>query len=393
MKRKFNVVLLFYLDPKPDRDRMQGIHRFVLTHPEWNVLLLPNHPANRSLISAGDWKIDGIITNSYTLTHFTDGDLTCWKDVKNLVVFDPERQTSLLPQARQVLIENDSSACGHLAANYFLRHGFKTVAYVHMLVHRYWSDERCEAFCETARAQGADTFVYDVPKTRAQGWAEEEARLADWIRSLPKPCGILGANDMRAMQIIQVCNCIGVSIPDQVSVMGVDNHDIACKFMRPSLTTIEPNNEQAGYLAAQTLHAMMTGRKKDGDYIRYAGNPHVIERDSTLDMNGTARILARAKEFVSDYYASDVDVTDIARAAGVSRRTLERRFSAVGKGSPLDLLQATRVAAMKRLLEETSDPINEIELRCGFKTGLRAKAVFKSVTGLTMSEYRKRSRA
>ena len=387
MKRKLNVVLLFYLDPKPDRDRMHGIHRFVLTHPQWNVLLLPNHPANRSLISAGDWDIDGMITNSYTLTHFTNGDLSCWKNVKNLVLFDPERNAPFLPHARQVTIENDSEACGELAADYFLRRGLRHLAYVHMLVHRYWSDEREQAFRRIAEQKGATCAVYKVPKSSTLGWSEEEGRLADWIRALPKPCGILGANDMRAMQIIEVCNRCDIRMPEQVSVMGVDNNEIACDFMRPSLTTIEHESEPAGYLAAQTLHAMMLGKPLKNTELRY-GNPRVIERDSTLDLNGTARIVARARDFMQEYYADDIDITDIAKATGVSRRTLERRFAAVGKDSPAAVLTAVRIAEMKRLLKETTLPINEIERMCGFKTGVCAKTAFKSATGMTMSAFR-----
>jgi len=369
---------------------MHGIHRFVLTHPEWNVLLLPNHPANRSISSAEAWEADGIITNSYTLTHFTGGDLSCWRKVKNLVVFDPERHAPFLRRARQVSFENDSSACGALAAESFARHGFCHVAYVHMLVHRFWSDERAEAFRQTAQTHGMDCSIYEVSKDAVLDWGAEEARFAEWLRALPKPCGILGANDMRAMQIIQVCNRIGISIPDQVSIMGVDNNDIACEFMRPSLTTIEAEHEQAGYLAAQTLHRMMCGRPPKEEMVRY-GNPRIIARDSTLDLNGTARIVTRAREFMQRFYADDISVGDVAKAAGVSRRTLERRFADVGEDSPKQVLMSIRIAAMKRLLSETTESINEIERRCGFASGLAAKTAFKAATGLTMREFRKRA--
>lgn len=385
--RKFNVIVLLYTDPKTDRDRLKGILRFALQHPEWDVMPLPSHPANRTMMDEGNWTADGLITNEYTLTHYTGGDLSIWSKTKNIVIFDANSPEKFIRGAKQVNIDNDSAICGRFAAEHFLRHGLRSLAYVHMLAPRLWSNQRAEGFRETAEAAGVPCAIYQPPKSKDLDWSAEEGRLVTWIKALPKPCGILGANDARAMQIVRLCNRIGLAVPGEVSVMGVDNNDLATSFLRPTLTSIELENEQAGYLAAETLHAMMRNRPIENDHLTY-GNPRLIERDSTCDRNGTARIISRALKFMSDYFTSDIDVPDIARAAGVSRRTLERRFADAGHMSPAHELRDLRLKETRRLLKETTLPLTEVARNAGFQTTLAAQTAFRNAYATTMREFR-----
>ncbi len=387
-RKNHNVVVLLYTDPKTDRDRLKGILRFALQHPEWNVLRLPSHPANRTEMDEAEWVADGLITNEYTLTHYTGGDLSIWEKTKNLVVFDANSGRRFIPGARQANIDNDSAECGRFAAEHFLRHGLKNLAYVHTLVPRLWSDRRAEGFRATAENGGAACTAYRPSREKELDWTSEEAKLSAWLKALPKPCGILGANDARAMQIVRLCNRIGVAIPSEAAVMGVDNNELETAFLRPTLTSIELANEDAGYLAAQTLHAMMTRKSFKPTPLLY-GNPRLIERDSTCDRNGTARIVTRARAFMETYFRSAIDVPDVARAVGVSRRTLERRFADTKRPPPAAELRALRLDELRRLLKETTNPLSEVSLRAGFQTVLSAQTAFVKAFGRTMRDYRR----
>ena len=384
MKRKtWNVIALLFADQKVDRDRIHGILRWTQLHPEWHVKLLPDHPANRMDNSLMPSNVDGVITNPYTLYGYGRG-AAAWQGTRNLVLFDGDESGSVLPGARQVSINSDSAACGRLAANYLSKRHIQHLAYVHMRMKRKWSDIRANAFFETARAKGLSCAIYQ-PSNRDQ--TADMAALVKWLRSLPKPCGVLGANDARAIQIVELCRQVGIAIPEQLTVMGVDNNNMACEFVRPSLTSIETQDEEAGFLAAQTLDKLMRGKTTPSRIVH--GSPHIVERDSTLDPKGTARIISRARHFIDENFSRPISAADVAKAIGISRKTAERRFLQAGLDSPADELRNRRLQEMHTQILRNTTPLSEIALACGFKSYHAAQAAFLRRYNMTPRDCRK----
>lgn len=68
--------------------------------------------------------------------------------------------------------------------------------------------------------------------------------------------GIVAENDLIAIEIIQIAKELGVSVPDDFSIVGFDNIDLA-NFVEPKLTTISQDFEQMGYEAARNLIALI----------------------------------------------------------------------------------------------------------------------------------------
>ena len=385
-KCRFNVILLIHTDNKPDRDRMRGILRFAMMHPEWNVLILPGHPANQTLLDTASWHPDGIITNEHSFARFIQGRMGHWTNIPNAVLTDANKPLPTLAARRYAFIDDDNRAIGRLAAKFFLSRGFRHFAYVPPLLPRRWSNERAQAFIETVRAADCECATFEEVQDM-RDWGRKEQRIGDWLKARPKPCGLLGANDDRALQILRICELAKIGVPGQISILGVDNDDFACTFARPSLSSIEPEFEHCGYLAAEALHHLMTGGKPPAQIIRY-GNPRIVERDSTQDPRGTARIVSLAKSYISEYAASGITISDIAAAAGVSTRTLERRFAAISETSPQEELFAARIALAQKLLRDTTTPIGEIAPLCGFTSNAYLKVAFKKTCGMTMRDYR-----
>ena len=382
-KRSYRVVLLFYTDPDIDRHRVHGILRYTQLHPSWSVTLVPDHPANRTGLAEKIEGVDGMITNEYSLLHFGEGPRQ-WRSVRNLVIFDGNSDKRFIPGARQVNFDYDSAARGTLAADYFVRHGFKNLAYVNMMAHRLWSDTRAAAFAKEAERRGARCIIY-TPENANH--VSDAKALSKWLLALPKPCGVLGANDARALQVAELCRRHGIEVPGQLAILGVDNNDLACDFCKPPLSSIEEDDEAAGFEAAGILDELMRGRPSPAAVV-FNGNPHIVERDSTLDPKGTARIVSRARQFLKENFRSGIDVKDASKAAGVSRRTLERRFADSGARPPAEELRELRLAEMKRLLSETTMPVREITERCGFRAATGASIAFRRKFGLPPAEFR-----
>lgn len=81
-------------------------------------------------------------------------------------------------------------------------------------------------------------------------------------------------------------------------------------------------------------------------------------------------------------------LTDLARHAGVSVRTLTRRFHAESGVSPLQWLLHQRVERAKELLETTTLPMDRVATACGLGTADSLRAHLVRRTGLTPSAYR-----
>ena len=81
-------------------------------------------------------------------------------------------------------------------------------------------------------------------------------------------------------------------------------------------------------------------------------------------------------------------VDEMARQAGLSRRTLIRRFHAVTGGPPMRWLLEARLSRARELLESTSLTVEAVARRCGLGTAANFRAVFKTHVGVPPSAYR-----
>ena len=85
----------------------------------------------------------------------------------------------------------------------------------------------------------------------------QRKQLIEWLRALPKPCGIFAVNDMMGGEVQEACGQAGVKVPDEVSVLSVDNDETICENTKPMLSSIAPDFVQGGYRAAKLLDDLM----------------------------------------------------------------------------------------------------------------------------------------
>jgi LacI family transcriptional regulator len=81
-------------------------------------------------------------------------------------------------------------------------------------------------------------------------------------------------------------------------------------------------------------------------------------------------------------------VDDVARAAGMSRRDLERKFRASFGHAPGEALLRTQLKAVKTMLTETNLPLYRIAEKTGFTHPEYLNVVFKREMGMTPRTYR-----
>lgn len=116
-------------------------------------------------------------------------------------------------------------------------------------------------------------------------------------------------------------------------------------------------------------------------------DPSETEDIPTEDDLLMKRVLAFMEEKIGD---SDVTLDDIAQAVAVSRTSLHRKMKQLTGSSPMDFLREARIRKSVKMLSSGSKNISEIAYDCGFSDPKYFSKCFKSATGLTPTEYRRK---
>lgn len=102
------------------------------------------------------------------------------------------------------------------------------------------------------------------------------------------------------------------------------------------------------------------------------------------------RWLEQARELVDSQFAEELSLVQIAKAVDRHPMHLAREFRRHYRSSPGEYLRQRRVEFASEALARSDEPLVEIGLAAGFSHQSHFSRVFKQVTGLTPSEYRRR---
>ena len=211
-----------------------------------------------------------------------------------------------------------------------------------------------------------------------------------WLETLPKPIGMLSANDDRAASILETCHLLGYGVPEDVSVIGVDDDQYVCELQNPPLSSVAMASEQAGYEAAALLDRMIHGEERMSGQRIVAHATRVTARQSTNVLMVRNADVRKALRFIRENAVRPIRVADIVRATDLSHRTLNDQFHLELSCSISKQLTRARIAYISRLLTETEMRIHEIATVVGYEDDRHFSRYFKRATGLTPQGYRRK---
>ena len=286
-------------------------------------------------------------------------------------------------------IISDNQAAGARAADYLLSLGLSHLGFCGYF-GVFWSKERELGFCQEALSRGHTPEVYRQPRTRQKRqWHQEKPLLMDWLTALPKPAGILCANDDRGQQVLEACGSAALRVPDDVAVIGVDNDEILCEQCSPPLSSITRNFEEAGYQVAELLAQAMAGQDIS-DRTVVIRPTEIMARQSTDILAIDDPEVAQAVRFIRQASHSPLTVESVVETVGVSRGHLDRRFLQV-LGHPIHReITRARIERISRLLLETNRSVTQIAFDLGFNGPDRISRYFQRHQGMSPREYRRR---
>jgi LacI family transcriptional regulator len=375
-----HVALVIETSLASGRDILRGIARYARECGPWSIYHEPRSLEQSVPRWLRDWDGDGIIArlqNTRTAAAIVATGIPA-VDVLG-VVRRPE-----LPLAHV-----DNGAIARLAAAHLLERGFRHFAFCG-LDGTNWSDERRDAFGRAVALAGGECTIYRATVGRGT-WEDEQDRLAEWVRSLPHPCGVMACNDPRGQKVLEACRRSGVRVPDEVAVVGVDNDEPICAIADPPLSSVVADHEGVGYQAAVLLDRLRCGELGAGVAV-YVPPIGVVTRRSSDVLALADREVAAAIGFIREYACLGLGVDEVCEKLALSRSTLQRRFRQLLGHTVHDEIVGARLKRAQELLAETDMPIATIAGRCGFSCQEYLGAVFRMRIGNTPAGYRRWAR-
>lgn len=212
--------------------------------------------------------------------------------------------------------------------------------------------------------------------------------MANWIKGLPKPVGLMACNDERSCELIEAAQLAGVTVPEEVAVIGVDNDELICNLLDPPLSSIALNSDKAGYEAAALLDKLMAGEKMAGQTV-IAEPAGVVARKSTDVSAVPDAAVVDAIRFIRAHAGEMIRVDDVVNATPLSRRLLERRFRKTVGRSILNEIQRMHVNSATEMLLNTDLPISQVAQKAGFSSATHLGVTFKQRMKMTPFAYRR----
>jgi LacI family transcriptional regulator len=284
-------------------------------------------------------------------------------------------------------VASDSDVVCAVAAEHLLERGFRLFGYCGD-VRFDWSLRHEQNFRKHLHDAGFEINVFDSEVSDAEDWPRERNKLVDWLLSLPRPIGIFACYDIRGQQLLDVCRQVGLSVPDEVAVIGHHNDELLCELCDPPLSSIIPNARRAGYEAAELLDRMMQGRPVRNE-TRLVAPIGVFARKSTEAIAVGDTQIAQAMRFIRDHACEGIGVEDVLKVVPISRTVLERRFQKFLRRSPYEEILRLRLERVKQLLTTTDLSMAHIADQVGFSGVEYLSAMFKRKLGISPREFRR----
>ena len=381
MKR--HVALIIETSSAYGRNLLSGIVRFMRMHDQWSVFLEQRDLWKRPPSWLNEWCGDGIISRATTPRLLE----AIARTGVPLVEVTDRRGDSDLPQVR-----SDDAAIGRIGAEHVIERGFRRFGFCGFKSEA-WSTRRERAFVEAVenRSQSAcSCFNSTWHGPSARPWDAEQESIVAWLKELVPPFAVMACNDVRGQHVIDACSELGLAVPEQVAVVGVDNDELLCRVCSPPLSSVVPNAEMVGFRAAEALARLMQGENVD-EHTLEIKPLGVATRQSTDVVAIEDRDVAGALHFIRTHACRGLSVEEVVSNSAVSRSTLERQVRKYLGRTPQEEIRHVQIKRARELLLTTDLSAERIATLCGFEHPEYLHVVFKRITGMTTGEFRRQA--
>lgn len=379
--RSLRIAVLVDTSTMWGREVIGGVHRYSREHDGWQLFVEPRGVEQRRDWLPNGWHGDGVIARV--------GFPELARQLESLRL--PVVNVSGIDLAGVDFprVRADQDAAAGLAAQHLLERGFRNFAYFSLTGIEYVATHQ-RAFTQALADAGCTCSVFEAaPNLGAEpDWNLDIERIGNWLANQPKPLAAFVWNTSSARELVYACSAAGLSVPLEVAVLSGSDDDLFCEVAPVPISGVRLPAHEMGYRAARMLDAMIRDphASEPADIFIPPLGIHVRQSTDTLAVEDPAMV--KALQFIRTEGTGAITVDDVARCAGLSRRSLEQKFQGLLGFSPASEIRRMRINRAVELLRVSNLPIGEIATRAGFRSGEYMASVFKTHLGTTPSGYR-----
>ena len=377
-----DTVLFFHTSRRQAWHREQdGAFRFARTRG-WRIQIVEptrTRPHVRELIDL--WNPVGCIVecSGEQSDYFNPEDFT---DVPTVFL---GRDPRTLPKWAS-FINPSPNGPGEKAAMEFLKAGIKSFAFIASPGDHFWSRDREAEFRRILHLHGMKCRVFG----RRESFRTEKARTkacAEFLKTLPKPCGVMAENDYAAVFVLDIARRLEISVPAELAVIGVDDDPQLCENAHPSLSSVYLDFEQAGYRTCEVLSRLVGDHSLEPIRETYEAMG-LMRRGSTPVGIGTPPRVAKMLAYIREHACEGISASEVAAHAACSSRLAQMDFLRATGRTIIDELNKVRFERVETLLRTPSQQIGAIANLCGWRTENALRAAFLKRYGMSMRDWR-----
>ncbi len=288
-------------------------------------------------------------------------------------------------------VEGDYRAAGRSGARHLLELG-----HVHFAFYSLYDipevRELREGFEAELRAAGQsarrlDFFAARPGRHPADMTHQERCHcLAAELKRLPSPLAVMGDDDRRAVELLEACDVAGLRVPEEVAILGCDNHWVEQGMSPIPLSSVDMNFKGVGKKAAALLDDLMRGQPVS-PVTRTAPAGIVARRSTATFVTDSAEITA-AIVFLREHFHEPLHIAELARRAGMSERVFQLEFKLRVGHSAREELRRARMARAMQLLRDTDLKLEAIAMESGMISATRLCRLFTETQGISPNAWR-----
>jgi LacI family transcriptional regulator len=293
--------------------------------------------------------------------------------------------------AESDLATMDEAAIGEMGAQHLWDRGYREMAFIGSSSAR-WSKDRSLGFSRWMKAAGKKPRIHAFTSEQlAVFWsynpATDNQHLRELLARLPKPIGIMAANDVVAYFVLQAVRQNGCHAPEDFGVVGVDDDPFPNAAAGLGISSIELPFRTLGWQAVRLLEERWQGRR--ARKVLRLPPVRVVVRASTDVFKTGDPLVRKAQAYIESHRSRRLTVKEILRALSCNRVTLWKGFRKELSLTPFDYLRRRRLAYATELLRQGDRSVEEVSSVAGFSSTSYFSKIFNRVVGCRPGSVRR----
>ena len=381
--KMFKILLLVDYSSEFSRRLLRGLVQYSKDYGPWLFYRLPSYlktmNGKEGIVEwAKEWQADAIIAQ------WDHEGTNLLKQLNIPVILQNYKKRSDFYSN----LTGDYVGTGKMAAQFFIKKRFKNFAF-YGNKDVVWSKERAEGFRQEIELVRGNYYYFESEKLEGPQWGKSHIELDDWLLKLPKPIALFACDDEFALRVSEICKMNNIKIPEEISLLGVDNDELICNLSDPPISSIALDVEGGGYNAGRLIHRLIL--KERNEPFNIVINPtHFELRQSTEKFDISNPHILEVVEFIENNFTNEISIDSLTHLVPLSRRNLEVKFKNEMGTSIYQFILNCRVDLLANMLIATDRSLYDLALEVGFNDCKNISRIFKKFKNHSPIEYRQK---